>query len=296
MLLPLQIRAQDMPIELQFTQLLASNVPSNTTCFTHPLLSTDCKTLRSSAAIRTGAQRPRKSHAEPHHPLLQYLLRFWDECWRRSDPQCPVDNSCSAVPQSWVEIGTPAQYVSVSLARNRYCMCKGSAHKSNGVYLVVDLLRKTFHQKCYDTECRHFRSESFQFPSDMPAWPTPMGACSSGAGDECGDEAASDACNVTDLTAEDVAWMVPVAPRVVMAPSDAPLLAHECEALHAEFPFVPLIVLSQLHRACQNVGPLQKLLRLDWVRGWEGWEDKALSTVEALPQQDAALVIACGIV
>lgn len=47
----------------------------------------------------------------------------------------------------------------------RYCNNIGRHHKSNGVYLVADLVRGELVQKCYDPECAGYRSAPTPIPS-----------------------------------------------------------------------------------------------------------------------------------
>jgi Herpesviridae UL52/UL70 DNA primase len=52
------------------------------------------------------------------------------------------------------------------IARNRFCANIGRQHRSNGVYIVVDLDRRTLYQKCHDPVCRaaNFRSSEVRIP------------------------------------------------------------------------------------------------------------------------------------
>ncbi|KFK26881.1 hypothetical protein AALP_AA8G305600 [Arabis alpina] len=45
-----------------------------------------------------------------------------------------------------------------SMSRNRYCERIGREHKSNHVMYIVDLRRGIYYQKCYDPDCRDYRS------------------------------------------------------------------------------------------------------------------------------------------
>ena len=49
---------------------------------------------------------------------------------------------------------------------NRYCMNKRREHKSNHIYIIVDLKRSCFYQKCHDTECSQYISPSFSIPME----------------------------------------------------------------------------------------------------------------------------------
>ncbi|XP_050914527.1 uncharacterized protein LOC127129360 isoform X1 [Lathyrus oleraceus] len=51
-----------------------------------------------------------------------------------------------------------------SMTKNRYCERIGRQHKSNNVMFIVDLRRVVYYQKCYDPDCRGFRSSSRPIP------------------------------------------------------------------------------------------------------------------------------------
>ncbi|XP_063712535.1 DNA-directed primase/polymerase protein-like isoform X2 [Symsagittifera roscoffensis] len=52
----------------------------------------------------------------------------------------------------------------------RYCERIGRFHKSNKVYICVDLDRSVFYQKCFDPDCDGFRGNEFLFPHEMIPW------------------------------------------------------------------------------------------------------------------------------
>ncbi|KAF3432929.1 hypothetical protein FNV43_RR24031 [Rhamnella rubrinervis] len=54
-----------------------------------------------------------------------------------------------------------------SMSRNRYCERIGREHKSNHVMYVVDLRRAAYYQKCYDPDCRGYRSPLRPAPWDI---------------------------------------------------------------------------------------------------------------------------------
>lgn len=49
----------------------------------------------------------------------------------------------------------------------RYCGRIGRHHKSNNVVLVVSLPRREMHQRCFDPDCRDFRSEPWCIPATV---------------------------------------------------------------------------------------------------------------------------------
>ncbi|KAA3459886.1 DNA-directed primase/polymerase protein-like [Gossypium australe] len=53
-----------------------------------------------------------------------------------------------------------------SMLRNRYCERIGREHKSNHVMYVVDMRRAAYYQKCYDPDCKGYRSPLRPIPTD----------------------------------------------------------------------------------------------------------------------------------
>ncbi|XVF12557.1 hypothetical protein REPUB_Repub08aG0129000 [Reevesia pubescens] len=53
-----------------------------------------------------------------------------------------------------------------SMSRNRYCERIGREHKSNHVMYVVDMRRAAYYQKCYDPDCKGYRSPLRPIPVD----------------------------------------------------------------------------------------------------------------------------------
>ncbi|XP_057527812.1 uncharacterized protein LOC130806666 isoform X2 [Amaranthus tricolor] len=54
-----------------------------------------------------------------------------------------------------------------SMSKSRYCGRIGREHKSNHVMYVVDLQWALYYQKCYDPDCRGYRSPSCPIPNDL---------------------------------------------------------------------------------------------------------------------------------
>lgn len=49
----------------------------------------------------------------------------------------------------------------------KYCANIGRHHKSNNVILIADLRARTMYQKCFDPDCRGFRSLPWQLPDEI---------------------------------------------------------------------------------------------------------------------------------
>lgn len=53
------------------------------------------------------------------------------------------------------------------VAGNRFCHRILRQHKSNHIYIVVELLRMVYSQRCHDFECASFRSNEFALPASL---------------------------------------------------------------------------------------------------------------------------------
>ncbi|GBF87730.1 hypothetical protein Rsub_00441 [Raphidocelis subcapitata] len=69
--------------------------------------------------------------------------------------------------RSWVYARASGSLL-LCIKGNRWCGNVGRQHRSNGVYYSVDLIGGTWHQRCYDPECRAYRSECMPLP--LPVW------------------------------------------------------------------------------------------------------------------------------
>lgn len=65
--------------------------------------------------------------------------------------------------RNWLRL-PQSHSVQYNMMSNRWCANVQRAHKSNGIYFVVDLRAGVWYQKCFDPECRGFRSEFMPLP------------------------------------------------------------------------------------------------------------------------------------
>jgi hypothetical protein len=53
------------------------------------------------------------------------------------------------------------------ISNNRFCHSVQREHKSNGVYYVLDLQENHYYQKCFDIDCRNFKSRPVAMPETL---------------------------------------------------------------------------------------------------------------------------------
>ncbi len=56
----------------------------------------------------------------------------------------------------------------------RYCENIHRNHSDNQIYFIVDPIKRTFFQKCYDPDCQHFRSQSRRITKGQTTTIPPM--------------------------------------------------------------------------------------------------------------------------
>jgi hypothetical protein len=143
---------------------MVSFVPINTMLFQHTILPSNHHRAEMKAALRpqrssfvaysSKVQVPRRD------PLLNHLMLSWDDVRSKNDHF--FEKALPTGIDRVVDFGDRLR--TVTLSNNRFCFCKGSSHKSNHIYLVVDKTERTYVQKCYDPDCRGFESIKFDIP------------------------------------------------------------------------------------------------------------------------------------
>ncbi|KAK9787246.1 hypothetical protein WJX73_007781 [Symbiochloris irregularis] len=105
-------------------------------------------------------------------PTERFLGVKWQAAERGASPFPEVDQFITSIcnqggvqgrVRSWLMMeGTGA--LLLSMAHNRFCNNVGRPHKSNGIFYVIDLTDGTWYQKCFDPDCRNYRSETSLLP------------------------------------------------------------------------------------------------------------------------------------
>jgi hypothetical protein len=69
--------------------------------------------------------------------------------------------------RSWVALDNECGIMLYNVKGSRYCGNVARHHKSNGVFFIVDLQQGVWYQKCYDPECRMYRSPVTALPEEL---------------------------------------------------------------------------------------------------------------------------------
>jgi len=155
---------------LQLLDTMAAFVPVGTVLLTESQLPAPApKAGRPKRGVDAAGARELSIHHvavqqdSPYATLFEFLRQSWN---RIRGEQEPGMSGAATRVQSSVVVGE-GRYLCVTLANNRFCYRKGASHKSNSIYLVVDLSRKVYYQKCHDVvDCgRDFRSTELEVPS-----------------------------------------------------------------------------------------------------------------------------------
>lgn len=80
-----------------------------------------------------------------------------------------VRHRCSSAFLRKVVHSTTSGLIVYHVGNNRYCEKIGRQHKSNHVYLIVDIDRGCYYQKCHDPDCAQFRGVEHKVPDSVLA-------------------------------------------------------------------------------------------------------------------------------
>eukprot|EP00698_Gefionella_okellyi_P026312 TRINITY_DN996_c2_g1_i1.p1 TRINITY_DN996_c2_g1~~TRINITY_DN996_c2_g1_i1.p1 ORF type:complete len:502 (-),score=60.13 TRINITY_DN996_c2_g1_i1:432-1937(-) len=111
------------------------------------------------------------AHGPPRHP--SGAIRTGSTAQLTQFPQ--VDNfvrtlihhgGVQGALRSWIYYQA-SQTIVYNVVQNRWCGNVQRPHKSNGIYIVADLLKRCCVQKCYDPQCATYRSPPVLFPGEI---------------------------------------------------------------------------------------------------------------------------------
>lgn len=112
------------------------------------------------------SQRPRQSSWFTN--LDQFIIQAY--CSRGTTNSASSSGTASGYIQSWCLYQTPpkggfARYKQrYQIAGNRFCEHINRSHKSNGIFIHVNLMAQEVKQGCWDHDCRHFAFETRVLP------------------------------------------------------------------------------------------------------------------------------------
>ena len=107
----------------------------------------------------TGAPARNLGNVSPYPELDAYV------CEIASSAVDPVTSRPAGI-RSWSFF--PEYMILIyNISNNRFCYNIGREHKSNGVYYVVDFRINVIYQRCYDHDCRGFKSDGWELPASM---------------------------------------------------------------------------------------------------------------------------------
>jgi hypothetical protein len=78
----------------------------------------------------------------------------------------PPTNRLQGSVRNWAAL-PDSPCVLFNIKGNRWCGNVDGPHKSNGIFFVVDTAAGAWYQKCYDPQCRSYRSEVMPLPLDV---------------------------------------------------------------------------------------------------------------------------------
>ena len=132
-------------VEWQVLQTLASFVPNGTKAV--PVDSRhEVSVVRQRAP---GRSLDVEDMPEELRKVISRMVEVWDKMRAKKEsctwPSTTIGNIW------WPQNGT-GRFFTITLCNNRFCLARGRSHRSNNVYLKVDLHRGEFEQRCFDRE------------------------------------------------------------------------------------------------------------------------------------------------
>lgn len=157
--------------EQMFMAALVCNVPPEARLLRCSLDADSGRTCADTAAKQQSATRVKSGQA----PFAAVFPRFGPSDNPKVDAfieSVCVEGGIQGLIRSWFDIGTTEDCTTASvrlynIRRNRYCGNVGRQHKSNGIFYVVDMQQGVWYQKCYDPDCRDYRSPVMPLPREV---------------------------------------------------------------------------------------------------------------------------------
>jgi len=152
------------PDEKIFMHSLVNNVDPMVRLLTYSI-ETEIFTFTENASIRKGIRIAHDlQRGSSQYPKLDAFIL--DVCRYSLGDQ---GHSRSLGIRSWASIDDGSIIV-YNLYGYRYCSNIGREHKSNGVFIVVDLDEGIWYQKCHDPDCKGYRSPTLPVNADAVSY------------------------------------------------------------------------------------------------------------------------------
>ena len=146
-------------VDCQVLRTLASFVPNGT-----KVIPADCRYERKSVRQRAvGRSLCVRYIPDEFRNVTSRMVEVWDQMRAKTENGMWPPTSIRSV---WTPSNGTGRFFTASLCNNRFCLARGRSHRSNNVYLKVDLHRGEFEQRCFDRQdCLwRFHQERVTFP------------------------------------------------------------------------------------------------------------------------------------
>ena len=138
-------------VECQVVQTLASFVPNGT-----KVLPVDSRyEVRAVRQRAPGRSLDVVDMPEELRKVTSRMVEAWDKM-RAKKERCTWPPT--TIGNIWRPQNGTGRFFTITLCNNRFCLARGRSHRSNNVYLKVDLHRGEFEQRCFDREDCSWRS------------------------------------------------------------------------------------------------------------------------------------------
>ena len=132
-------------VDCQVLRTLASFVPNGT-----KVIPADCRYERKSVRQRAvGRSLCVRYIPDEFRNVTSRMVEVWDQMRAKTENGMWPPTSVGSV---WTPLNGTGRFFTATLCNNRFCLARGRSHRSNNVYLKVDLHRGEFEQRCFDRQ------------------------------------------------------------------------------------------------------------------------------------------------
>ena len=151
-------------VDCQVLRTLASFVPNGT-----KVLSVDSRYEPKAVCQRSpGRSLDVVDMPDELRKVTPRMVEAWDKMRAKKENSTWPSTTIGNI---WMPQNGTGRFFTATLCNNRFCLARGRSHRSNNVYLKVDLHRGVFEQRCFDREDCPWRSDDERCVFPIPPEP-----------------------------------------------------------------------------------------------------------------------------
>ena len=152
--------SDELPDESMFMHSLVANVDPMSRLLTCSTSDAEGRsfTYSEGRSVKVEGKSSLQAGSSPYPNIDRFVI---DICKNKIN-----DMARAVTIRSWTSMDDNSILI-FNISGYRYCDNICREHKSNGVFFVIDTKQGIWYQKCYDPDCRGYKSPSCPMPSDI---------------------------------------------------------------------------------------------------------------------------------